>query len=380
MKVSPSSPILLCTGILLVTSAWVFADTVQLKSGEVLNGKILSETDQQLVMDVTVASGITDQQTVAKADVQTVTKTPLDVEAYETIKDYQIDTHSLQRGAYPAMMKALEAFLKDYPQSARASEVQATLNAFKQEETRVKAGQLKWENRWYTAEEIEQHKYQLGAAMSWVAMKDQAARRDFITALNTFAQIEKNYPGSAVFPDAVELAQKMCKMAGPEMDRLRNTAKVQETQFNTGIVLVAEPQKSQMIAARQSQIATAEASLAAAEHAGVKWKPLYPMVPKSFDTLKATLVTEVPRLEKLPLADMRSSLALTQQADTEIKAQKLNGVEAKLKDATKLWSQNEQVKELTDELTAIKAKPTATPTPAPSPASEEAPKKKYSLF
>jgi hypothetical protein len=148
------------------------------------------------------------------------------------------------------------------------------------------------------------------------------------------------------------------------MVAIQNKAKTQENQFNTGIVLVPEPQKSQMIAARKGQAAAAEAALAAADKAGVKWKPLFPLALKSFDSLKTALATEAPRLEKLPVADMRNSITATQAAEEELKANHLGAVETKLKEAQSLWQQNAQIAVLTAEVTAIKTKPTPAPAEA----------------
>lgn len=379
MKVSPSTPRILCIGALLCASLSVTADTVKLKSGDVINGKILSESDQEIVMDVPISAGITDEKRIPKADVESVSKIGADTQAYETTKDYHVDSHSLQLAAYPAMMKPLEDFLKDFPQSSHVAEVQASLDAFKQEQARVKAGELKWANRWYNRDEVEKHKYQLGAAMSFEAMKDLAARRDYIGALNTFAQIEKNYPGSVIFPDAVDAVQTILRQTVAEMDRALAIAKSQEAQFNNGIVLVAEPQKSQMIAASQAKVQASEAALAAATRAQAKWKPILPLAPKSIADNKTAIATEAPRLAKLPVAEMRASLALTKEAEAALQNHKLAQADAKLKEAEKLWAQNERVKELSADVAALKEtmKPKATPTPSPaaSPAKEAKPKK-----
>lgn len=373
MKASPS-PLAFCVALLFIPLVSAPADTVKLKSGDTVIGTIISDTDKEVVMDVLISAGITDQKNFAKADVESVSKTAADTGAYEGIKDYRVGSHSLQLAAYPAMVKPLEAFLKDYPQSSHAAAVKEALAAFKQEEARVKAGELKWDNRWYSVEDVEKHKYQLAAGMAFETMKDLAARRDYIGALNAFAQIETNYPGSAVYPDAVEMAQTAMRQLIPEMERQLAAAKVQESQFNSGIVLVPEPQKSQMIAAWKAKVDASEAAFAAATKSNAKWKPFLPLAPKSFEANKATIVAEFPRLSKLPLADMRASLASAKEAEAAIQAQKTALASTKLKEAEKSWAQNERVKELGADLQALKdtLKAKAAPTPAASPSASPA--------
>ena len=364
MKSAPS-PLLISVGFFLTASLLALADTVTLKSGEALEGKILSETDQQIVMDVTVASGITDQKTLAKSDVRSVSKTSPDEIAYQAIKGYRVESRSLPADSYMTRVRALEAFLQKYPQSSRAKDVQATLSVFKEEQEKVRAKCIKWNNCWYTPEEFEKNKYQLRAQMQLATMREQASRRDFVGALNTFDQIEKAFPGSMAYPDAIELAKGILPLAASDMERLGVAAKNQETQFNTGIVLVPEPQKSQMIAARQAQIAAVEAAVAAAERAGVKWKPFAPIASKSTEALKTTLATEGPRLEALPLAAMRASIASVKDAEAARKDRNPAGADAKSTDAQTLWSQNNQLVALSAEIEAFKKKPAPTPTPAP---------------
>ena len=362
------SPLLLvCAGLYLATTHLTHADTLTLKSGETLEGKVLSETAQEIVMDVMVAPGITDQKTLAKSDVQSMAKTPTDEIAYQAIKGCQIESRSLPASSYVAIVKSLETFLKTYPQSGRAAEVQATLKAFKEEQERVKAKNTKWDNIWYTPEEFEKNKNQLHAQMHLATMQEQVARRDFIGALNTFDQIEKTHSGSSVFPEAVEQAQKTARLLTPEMERAVALAKSQENQFNTGIVLVPEPQKSQMIGARQAQIAAAEAAMAAAERSGVKWKPFAPISSKSAEALKTTLAAEAPRLEALPLVKMRTSIASLKSAEAALKEENAAGAELKLKEAETLWPANDQIVALRTQVEALKIKPTPTPTPAPTP-------------
>ena len=157
------------------------------------------------------------------------------------------------------------------------------------------------------------------------------------------------------------------------MERAKDAAKKQESQFNSGIVLVPEPQKSQMIAARQTQIAAAEAATAAAERAGIKWKPFAPISNKSFDALKSTLQTEMPRIEALPVAAMRNSLASLKAAEKALKEENAAGADVKVKEAQTLWAQNAQIADVKAAVEALKKKPTPTPIPAPKPSATPKP-------
>ena len=345
----------------MASAALALADSVTLKSGEVINGKILRETDTQVVMEVAVTASIKDEKIIPKADVQTVSKTAADEIAYQAIKPIQPGANSFDLEKYAPLTKSLEAFLAQYPQSARVKDVQATLAAFKDEQARVKAGDVKFSNRWYTAKEAEKNKYHLAGQKLLVVMREQAVRRDFVGALNTYADIEKTYPNSSAFPEASALAQNMIATATADIERLRDVAKMQDEQFNKGLLFVGESEKKQMQAARKAQLDNAEAQYAAAERSTAKWKPLMPLVDRSFDNLKSALSTEGPRIDKLPVADMRKSVAATTEAEAEMTAKHFANADAKLKEAKALWAKNERSAVLTAELAVLKSKASSAP-------------------
>src|SRR5690606_10649562 len=134
-------------------------------------------------------------------------------------------------------------------------------------------------------------------------------------------------------------------------------------QFKEGIVLVGEPQKTQMLKAHAAQIAAAEAAMAAA--AGAKWKPLVPLSEKSPTDLRTTIAAESIRLSALPLAEMRNCIILTEAAAQDLTAKDPIGAESNLKQAQILWPQYEVITRITPALAALKLELAATPTPSP---------------
>lgn len=377
MKIQP--PFLICAAALLALNVrFGFADTIILNSGETLEGKVISESATQMVLDIQISAGITDQRTVAKKDVKSIVKVSDDEIAYNSIKGYTVGPNSYTPNEYEALVRALGHFLSKYPTSPHGKDVKANLEAITQEKTRVDGGQMKWSNRWYTAEEAVQQKYQIDAEKVYGTMKDLAARQDTVGALNTFDFLEKNYGGSIVFPTAVETALALTKRLEVEVERAAVTGKQQEAQFNSGIVLASEPQKSQAIAARKAQVQSAESAVEMAQHTFVKWPPLLPITQKSPAALKTSIDSEVPRLTMMPVTAMRNSISMAEAAIRALKAGDLATADSNCKEAEQLWPTNDMCKRIEDSIAAIKRRPTPTPTPAhtPTPAPAAASKAK----
>ncbi len=365
VKVAP--PLIFTAALLFAAISPALADSVTLTSGEEIQGTILRETDSGIVMELHISSGVTDQRTFAKSEIRSVIKTPPDELAYQKLSAYKVGPNSYTLAGYESILGSLKYFCQQFPQSPFAQRVQQTIDALKAEKARVATGEMKWNNRWYSKQEATQQKYQIQAGKLLAVMKEQAARADIIGALNTFDHLEQKYPGSSAYPDAVELALVLMPRLQAEMDRAVTLTKFQEQQFTSGIDLVSEPEKSEMIAAHKRQIDTAEAAIASAEHANVKWKPLYPITEKSPAAIKATLATELPRLRALSLPAMRNSIAAADAAFQEVAAKNFAGAEAKMKEAQTLWAPNEALLRLAPALVSLKAELAATPTPTPSP-------------
>ena len=355
-------------GVLLIpTASLVLADSITLTSGEVLQGKVIKETATEFVVNVQISAGIVDERTYKKKDVKEVSKTSEDAIVYESIKGYKVGVNSYTPADYDVLVRTLTGFLAKFPNNAHAQEVKANLDVIKQEQARVAAGGLKLNNRWFTAKEASEQKYQIDALKTYASMQDLAARGDTIGALNKFDFLERNYGGSTAFLSAVDTAVALINRLGPEVENAVTVAKQQESKFNEGIVLVAEPQKSQTMKARKSRITAAENAVTLADRSGVKWKPLLAITDKSIRSIESTTSLELPRLMQLPLPAMRSGIEKAEAAMALLNQGDIAGAEAANRESEILWSTNEMLTHVQAAINAAKIKARATPTPSPSP-------------
>src|SRR4051812_7813713 len=84
MKRSFRTPHALLSITVLLAAATLSADIIVLKSGEKIDGRILSETDTEIKYEYQITPKIKDTKTILKADVKEVTRfTPAQVE-FET--------------------------------------------------------------------------------------------------------------------------------------------------------------------------------------------------------------------------------------------------------------------------------------------------------
>lgn len=355
-----------------------WADTITLKDGGKVEGRIKSETDTEVVIEEKVSAAVIDERTIPRDQIASVEKDRPDDLAYAAIKNLRPDPQtSYPPERYAEMISTLRQFLSRFPDSPHAGEVQKAIDELQLEMVRAEQKEVKTRGRWITGEEAQKQRAQIEAEQYFRTMKEHAARGNAIDALNTFAAIEKGYAGTFVFPDAVELARELITQLEPILEiRSRAIAHEQE-QFKQTLAKTLEPQRSEMISGYRSEQERYNAVIAAAKKAGAKWVPFIPRSPASIDELEKTVAAEARRLSSLPLQRMRDSLARSEEAAELFAAEEYSETEKTAREALSLWSQNEEAKYLQAELAATKkaaaeaertARSKSTPSPVPAAA------------
>ena len=348
----------------------IFGDTITLKTGEHLEGKITAETDKDVTIQVQISAGITDERVVPKAQIEKVDKISPEVVAYRQIAAIQLGRDSMTVAQYDPYIRALKAFVDAYPGSVRTIDVQKVLNDFTAEKKRVEAGEIKMNGQWLSIAEVAKQKVEIGAELAFSYMKGQSAQGDFIGALNTFAAIEKNFPGAVVMPEAIDLAQKDLVQLEGEVKRAIPDQKAIADQHKTDLAAAGPADRAVMAGAIKRQLDAEDASVQAASNA---WPPFYKDSEKSLSALVTKMNAEGPRLAALPVEKMKESLKMTNDGKQSLSSGDVAGGVTKLKEALGLWPANEfaqrLLKEATDDQKAAAATPVPTAaaaTPAPA--------------
>lgn len=360
-KISRFSLLLLCLASL---AAGARADTIALTSGERIEGRITAETATELTVQIQVSAGITDERVIKKADILKVDRIAADETAYRAIMNLQPGRNSSQPAQYDAPLNALRAFITQYPANPHAAEVQAALNAFQAEKKRVEAGEVKFDGLWLSRQEVVKQRVQIRGNQAFQTMKNANASGDAIGALNAFAFLEKNFSGAKVLPDAIQLAQQILAALKPAAERALGNQKINKAEREQGFADASPADRVELKAADQREQAKADATLAAATAAG-QWPPLLANSEKCIAAVLARSATEAKRLETLPVASMRESIRLAQEAQTEFAGKNLDAAAEMLREALTLWPANDLAIRLQAQITAAKTPP--KPEPAATP-------------
>ena len=358
---------LLCLAML---SPCAFADVVILNTDEKIEGKIVAESETEITISAKVTATITDERVIKKTEIKSITKDAPDELRWQSLKNVKLGRNSFPLTSYDSAVNPLNGFLAEFPQSKFAAEAKKLADAFAAEKKRVEAGEVKLDEKWLSKEEALKEGVQIKALTAFNYMKDQSTR-DMTGALNTLDAIEKNFPGTRAYPDAVEYAQKMLPALKSEVDRRIKALAAQKIEQTDAIKKLSGPDKTKLEEERKRVQTGLDAAVSAAEKQGLKWLPLSPSNERSLKSIETKLSSETQRLANVPIAKMRASILAAGKARTLLEANNLDGAAAALSQASADWSNNEIATRLRSELEAARKIAAATPAAEIAPAAPE---------
>jgi hypothetical protein len=361
--------------LLLLTAGSLLADSVTLVTGEVVSGTISSETPTEVTVEIPVSASITDERVIRREDISRIDKAQPDEIAYKQLIAMRPDPqNSYTSSTYDQILTALNGFATQYPTSTYLPEIQKLAATFKDEQSKVNAGEVKYLGRWLDKDEAQRREIQIKAQGVFGTMKQQAAAGDLSGAMQTFTVIEKAYVTTRSYPVAVLLARQILSSYQQSLVTRMTAIQADEEQLRQTIAATPEPEKSHIIAVARAEQDTAAAAIAASIKAGNKWVPLIPRSQVSIETLQRTVAAEIPRLNAIPVDKMNESIAKVDAARDAMSTGDTKTAASLLAEATQLWSANEaahywseRLKEKTGGPSAAASTPKALAAVKPTP-------------
>jgi hypothetical protein len=135
------------------------SDTVTLTSGEIVIGRVVSETDSNVDVEISNEHHtVFTTRTISKSDIKEMHQlTPAqrqEDEAYEALGRYQFNPNQEFTSAqYAQVIAAYDKFLATYPNSEYATKVAGQRTEWRFEKFEVENGRVKFDGKWMTPEQ-----------------------------------------------------------------------------------------------------------------------------------------------------------------------------------------------------------------------------------
>lgn len=196
--------------LVLAHPAPLKADTLTLKSGDILEGQIISETETQIEMRVSLYHGtIFSTRQVDKADVQSVVHETVEQKqekaAYAALAKLTLNPNQeLTKDQYATGIAAFEKFQAKFTNSTATAEISKRLADWQTEASNVASGKVKFAGVWMTPEEKKVRAAQDALQSLKSQLADLLVQRAKLAAAvaTTQAKLTAARGGSALSPDS----------------------------------------------------------------------------------------------------------------------------------------------------------------------------------
>jgi hypothetical protein len=280
------------------------ADIVTLKDGKQLEGTILEQKPEGVLMKYKVTAKIMDEKFIPMAEIAPngiLKEKPEEVEIKE-LRKLVPTADLLTAEKYEQLIQdRLRPFTNRYPGTPQADEIKKMIDELQAEKEKVVAGGLKLEGRWLTPQEARAEKYNVDAFLIRQAMNEKAAAGDFSGALREFDLLvdkKKLHIASIYYPKAVEEALAILTTYDAKLSQMIKDQPVLQKQRDESMKRLVEPDLSRAKAAIEKEVADAD-TREDVERKDSKWVTPYKYNLTLLQDLQKSVFAEKTRLQKI---------------------------------------------------------------------------------
>jgi hypothetical protein len=112
----------LVVGILFFVPAFAFGDSIELKDGTKIEGRIISVDSSQVRIEMEIASGIREEESHPRSEVAQIQRATPDGSAFKEINSVPVPATSDESAVYDAPLERVRSFMRSYTYSKHMPE------------------------------------------------------------------------------------------------------------------------------------------------------------------------------------------------------------------------------------------------------------------
>ena len=342
---------LLFLSLLVFPLASVWAESIELRDGTKVDGKILSVTADTVLMEVQTSPTIREEKSYPRSEVTKIQRASQDDVAYAEVAALTVPSTANNPAVYDAPLERVRAFMTNYAYSKHMSEARKLAAALESDRARVAAGEVKLDGVWVAANASPAERTELGGRVQLAKMKESS---DPIAALTSFEIIEKNHLTSSAFPESVKVARESLVKLRAGLVRARADLERRIRDQEQGLKLASEDRRLQIEQGIAQEESAIQAQIERVKQSGSKWVPVLSDT-KVLNDLSSLVESEEARLSKIDTATLAAGAAAANEAQRQLAAGNLSAAKANLEQAQKLWSQHVLLASLQESLKKAEA-------------------------
>ncbi len=359
----------------------VSADTVLLKTGQRVEGKIINETPQFVTVEVPFSETIMEKRIIARADIATVEKVAGEDIAYQGIQETPDPDTLLGPEAVNEFLDGrLRPFVKEYPNYVHVPELKKRIARLEADAKRLDSGDIKIFGMWLSPSQQTAEKYQVEAARIFVELRKLNERDAFGDVLNEFGILSTKFPGSIGYVRAVPIAKEAARSFIQQIDfTLANLpATLAERQQSLDLAGVGNRAQVQSALDRQDAYAVSLAERARTQR--VDFYAILAYDEKGLTAMRKSAAKLLQTIDSINTASLERAIKVIVQTHSFIESGNLAAAETTSRDLAEEWPKYEgvarikqridtakrdvEMKKAADQKAAAEAAKAAEPAPA----------------
>ena len=341
---------LLSASYLLSTAS---ADSVKLKDGTTLTGKILSMTPTSVEIQYQISKGVKDIRVVPRVDIAAdgILKESPDQIAFAKITELRSTPDLLDAAGYDALIAGDPAdFMEEFKDSPLRDDVQTVIDELLAEKAKVTAGAIKIDGNWISAEEAAKDRYNHPARVLLARMKTDVEARNYGAAMAKFDQLKTEYPFSNAFVEALPAVKSTIASYATQLAAMEST--------HAALIASRESNLKTMDPDNRLRTEKAFAKLAAAfekrreqaEDANQTWLPVSKWDLESITDAIEITESESESLRKIDLTKTKSAAAILASAFKSHSEGQFSEAATQLSLASSAGAKGEAIKQLGEDI------------------------------
>lgn len=290
----------------------VLADTVLLKTGESVEGKVLSETETSITLEYNLTPKIKDTRIINKSDIKELTRlTPAQTAFKEGKLAELLPTPDLLGpGDYERIIQdQLRTFVVKFPGTPQADEAETIIQTLSEEKQRVANGELKVDGKWLDAQTVKRDVYAINAFRLRHAMKKAAAEAGELRnlkALRLFERLRTEFPASLSFVDAIPDAMTILDSYEKQLTAMIAEQPILAQKRESALKSLVGPDAALTRKSIEDETKAFKQTYDAQKKANVKWTDIYKYEATALKEALGVVGKEKAELHALDINTLRS--------------------------------------------------------------------------
>ncbi|MFK7910552.1 MAG: PTPDL family protein [Akkermansiaceae bacterium] len=201
----------------------IHADTIVLKSGKKLEGRVISQDANSYLFEIKVTSTIKDERRIPADQVQEIIKETEDSKEFKKIQAAAATPDLLTAAGYENRIAKVKNFLSSFPKSPHHKAANTALKSLEKEYAVISAGGIKQDGQLISRSDMEANAYEIHARMLLSDIQKLTSAGQYRESLRKWNKLKADYSNSTSFTRGIPLARRSLLVYKSQLKQLADT-------------------------------------------------------------------------------------------------------------------------------------------------------------